>query len=48
MTVVMWLVSVLLLKNGQTYSVVGDTPRGDANTVADVEARVLSFKVITA
>ena len=34
------------MKNVKTYGVVGDTPRGDTNTVLDVKARVHRLKVV--
>ena len=32
--------------NVKTYGVVGDTPRGDTNTVLDVKARVHGLEVV--
>lgn len=46
---VIWLVSVLghfWAKNVKTYGVVGNTPRGDTNTVLDVKARVHRLQIV--
>lgn len=47
------MVSIVFLghfgvKNVKTYGVVGDTPRGDTNTVLDVKARVHGLQVVCA
>ena len=34
------------MKNVKTYGVVGDTPRGDTNTVLDVKARVHRLQIV--
>lgn len=44
-----WLVSGLgqfWSKTAQTHGVVGDTPGGDTNAVADIKARVHSLEVV--